>query len=72
MKYKVLWRQVALEQMVELATVNPKQARRIAVVVRSMQIGQFGDIKKLAGSEEWRVRTGDWRVALLLRSDEVT
>ena len=71
MKYQVFWRQLALEQMLDLAAINARQARRISVVTRSMQIGQFGDIKKLSGSNEWRVRVGDWRVGLLLTGNEV-
>jgi mRNA-degrading endonuclease RelE of RelBE toxin-antitoxin system len=71
MKYQVLWRHFATEQLLELALLNPKQARRIGVVVRGMQIGQFGDIKKLSGAEEWRVRVGEWRVIRLLDGDVV-
>ncbi len=66
MRYDVLWRHAATEQLFELAITNPKQARRIMIGIRGLGMGHAGDFKKLTGLEEWRLRVGDWRVSVLL------
>jgi hypothetical protein len=66
MRYDVFWRHAATEQLFELAVINAKQARRIMIAVRGFGMGQAGDLKKLTGKEEWRLRVGDWRVSMLL------
>ena len=65
MKYEVLWYHEATEQLFELTVLNSRQARRVMIAVRGAGMGQRADLKKLAGSDEWRLRVGDWRVILL-------
>lgn len=69
MRREVLWTQAAVEQLVQLAGRNSRQSTRILVAVREFGRVSRGDLKKLTGSEEWRLRAGDWRVILVLESD---
>ena len=69
MRYDILWRHRAAEDLFELTVINARQARRIMLAVRGLSIGQRGDFKKLTGASEWRLRVGDWRVAVLLAGD---
>ena len=49
---------------------DAKQASRITLAVREYgQTGQ-GDLKKLKGSETWRLRAGDWRVFIEFDGDK--
>jgi len=69
LKHEIYWFHRATEEVVLLAGRNSKQATRILVTVREFgNIGR-GDIKKLGGANEWRLRAGDWRIMLVLRAD---
>ena len=47
----------------DLRRLDPPIMRRILVALdRFVADPRAGDIRKLAGSEEWRLRVGDWRV----------
>ena len=69
MRREVLWSQAAVEQLAQLASRNSRQSTRILVAVREFGRVSRGDLKKLTGSEEWRLRAGDWRVILVLESE---
>ena len=69
MRREVLWTQAAVEQLAQLASRNSRQSTRILVAVREFGRVSRGDLKKLTGSEEWRLRAGDWRVILVLESE---
>jgi mRNA-degrading endonuclease RelE of RelBE toxin-antitoxin system len=65
--YEVLWFQVAVEALLDLADRDRRQARHILTVVRSFGRDGRGDLKKLQGAQrEWRLRAGNWRVRLVL------
>ena len=70
MRRELYWFQAAAEELAQLAARNSKQATRILVSVREFGQSHRGDVKKLAGSQEWRLRAGDWRVIFVLRGDE--
>ena len=70
MRRELCWFQAAAEELAQLAARNSKQATRILVSVREFGQSRRGDVKKLAGSQEWRLRAGDWRVIFVLRGDE--
>jgi len=36
------------------------------IAVRTFSQGGRTDLKKLSGSERWRIRVGDWRVVIRL------
>ncbi|MCZ7577088.1 MAG: hypothetical protein M5U18_08645 [Dehalococcoidia bacterium] len=69
MKRQVFWYQIAAEGIAQLAARNPKQATRILVATREFGNGGRGDTKKLQGSDEWRLRVGNWRVLFVLHGD---
>ena len=48
-----------------------RTADRIVAVVRAFANEQRGDIKKLKGSDLWRLRVGDWRVFLKVGPTEI-
>ena len=69
MKRRVFWEQSAVEQVAKLAGRNSRQATRILVATREYGQANRGNIKKLSGSDEWRLRVGDWRVVFRLFGD---
>jgi len=65
--YEILWFQDAVDELFDLSRRDSSQARRILIAVRTFGRDGRGDVKKLQGSgDEWRLRTGDWRVRLAL------
>ncbi len=53
----------------DLARLDRRVADRvIEAVIRYFDTGA-GDVKRLAGSDELRLRVGDWRVRLVVRID---
>lgn len=59
MTWEVIWTRPALQDMRRL---DRQVARRMhQAVTRFGETGQ-GDVRKLAGETEWRLRVGDWRV----------
>lgn len=72
MNRTILWRQPAVEGLLEIGFRDQKLARRLMITVRRFAIGERMDLKKLSGGDEWRIRSGDWRVLVTLADDEVT
>ena len=66
MKREVLWYQSAVEDIQRLAARDAKGATRVVLAVREFGNAGRGDIKKLQGSDNWRLRTGTWRIFLRL------
>lgn len=51
----------------DMARLDPQIARRvIAALDRVLDQGPSLDLRRLKGSDEWRLRVGDWRVRLQL------
>ena len=71
MKREVYWYQGAVEDVSQLSARNAKQATRVLVAVREFGAANRGDVKKLAGADDWRLRAGDWRVVFKLRGDAI-
>jgi mRNA-degrading endonuclease RelE of RelBE toxin-antitoxin system len=69
MRRDVLWYQSAVEDVQRLAARNSRQATRIVLAVREFGSTGRGDLKKLAGAEDWRLRAGEWRIFLRLLPD---
>jgi mRNA-degrading endonuclease RelE of RelBE toxin-antitoxin system len=70
--YEVLWFQAAVDQLLDVARRDFRDARRIATEVRTFERTGRGDIKKLQGSEgEWRLRAGDWRMRIAIQGRKV-
>ena len=71
MRRDVTWEHHAVEQFFEIATRDPKLAQRLLVTIRNYETGQRVDYKKLSGRDDtWRLRTGDWRILLVVDGDE--
>jgi mRNA-degrading endonuclease RelE of RelBE toxin-antitoxin system len=66
LKRQILWYQEAVEDILQLMVQDQKQAKRIMATIRGFGMGQRADTKKLTGSDDWRLRVGDWRVGMLL------
>ena len=51
----------------ELARTDPPVRRRIVAALERLTTDPpVGDLVKLTGREEWRLRVGDWRVRVFL------
>jgi len=56
-----------------MGRLDPPAARRvIAALDRLLARDQSIDLRRLQGSDEWRLRVGDWRVRLRLDFDART
>lgn len=66
MRHELLWYHAGVEQIVQLSARNPRQATRIMLALRDFGNTGKGDLKKLSGSNDWRLRSGDWRIFLKL------
>jgi mRNA interferase RelE/StbE len=57
----------------DLARLDPPVARRVlAALERLRERDPSLDLRRLRGSDEWRLRVGDWRVRLQLDVDART
>ena len=57
----------------DMGRLDPPAARRvIAALDRLLARDQSIDLRRLQGSDEWRLRVGDWRVRLRLDFDART
>lgn len=57
----------------DLSRLDPPIARRVlAALDRLLERDPSVDVRRLRGSDEWRLRVGDWRVRLRLNFDERT
>ena len=72
MRYKVYWTQSAVDDLDEVYGAKLRDARRVVLAVRLFGRNGAGDIKKLSGPRnEWRLRSGDWRVIMVLEEANV-
>lgn len=72
MKYNVYWAQTAVDRLAKVFAAHPRDAQRLVVVVRTFGRDGKGDLKKLQGrSNDWRLRSGDWRVFLTIDDGDV-
>jgi mRNA interferase RelE/StbE len=57
----------------DLSRLDPPIARRVITALdRVRERDPAVDVRRLRGSDEWRLRVGDWRVRLQLDFDERT
>jgi len=70
MKREIYWYHSAVELVLQLSARNSRQATRIALAPRNFGASGTADIKKLEGSDRWRLRAGDWRIFLRLDGPE--
>lgn len=51
----------------DLARLDPQVARRVIEALdRLLALDPSLDLRRLQGSDEWRIRVGDWRIRLQL------
>ena len=63
MNRQVIWRERALDDLVDIALQSRRTAQRIVDAVNRLAEHNLGDVRKLAGTAgEYRLRVGDWRV----------
>lgn len=53
----------------DLGRLERPVAQRIAVALRRYVATGIGDVQRLTGSDEWRLRVGDWRVRFVTRME---
>lgn len=68
MNFKILWDEKALA---ELKKLDISIARRITKKVRELETGQLHDIMRLVGSEDYRLRVGDYRVVFSIHGPSI-
>jgi mRNA interferase RelE/StbE len=57
----------------DLERLDPQIARRVVVALERLRERDSSlDLRRLRGSDEWRLRVGDWRVRLALDFDART
>jgi mRNA interferase RelE/StbE len=67
MKYQVFYEKEALK---ELENLEPSLSRRIVDKIDKMSDNPSScDIKKLKGSEDFRLRVGDWRIIFIFEEN---
>jgi mRNA interferase RelE/StbE len=59
MTFSVAWTEQAQE---DLGSLDKPIAKRVVKAVVRFAETNAGDVKKLQGSEDYRLRVGDWRV----------
>lgn len=69
MKREIYWYHGAVEDVAQLAARDVRQATRVLVAVRQFGGMGRGDVKKLRGASDWRLRVGNWRVVYRLMDD---
>lgn len=63
MSWERRWSGDAVNDLLDVARTNIRQADRVARAVETLTRSNQGDVLKLTGrSEQWRLRVGDWRV----------
>ncbi len=68
--FKIGWKERALK---DLDKLDPSISRRIVKSVDEMKENLFAkDIKKLKGSDDFRLRVGDYRVIFSIEGDPIT
>lgn len=69
MRRELLWYHAGVEPIVQISARNARQAMRIMLTLRDFGNSGRGDLKKIGGSNDWRLRSGDWRIFLKLDGD---
>lgn len=67
MSWQVSWGARAIK---DLSKLDPPDARRIYRAVHKLADTGHGDLKLLKGSDEYRLRVGNWRVRLEYNLEE--
>lgn len=67
--YSVNFSRKAEKTLTRLASGNPDAARRIAKAVRAYAEDGRGDVKKLEGRPDFRLRVGDYRIMFELEEN---
>ena len=65
MTWRVHWSNRAADDLRRLAQRDERTARRIGQAVTRLAENRQGDLRKIAGADEWRLRVGDWRVRFM-------
>jgi mRNA interferase RelE/StbE len=65
-----LWEDAAIDDLVQLAARDRRQAERVRKSLRAYLQTREGDAAKLSGkTDQWRLRVGDWRVIFSLDAE---
>jgi len=69
LKREIFWAHAAVEDLHAITSRDSRLAMRLMHLVRIFGAGGRTDLRKLEGSERWRIRSGDWRIILRLAGD---
>ena len=67
--WSILWSKTARK---DLNALDPPTLKRIIEGIDAFALNGVGDVKKLQGSNEFRLRVGDWRVVFVLSHESDT
>jgi mRNA-degrading endonuclease RelE of RelBE toxin-antitoxin system len=60
--YEIVWERRAADELAALARGNPSMGRRTVQAIQRFAATGLGDVRRLTGEENLRLRVGDWRV----------
>lgn len=63
---------IAPRALKRLKRIPDPDKRRMATAIYELRNGPHGDIKPLAGREDYRLRVGGWRILFLLDMEKMT
>ena len=62
MSRRLAWERRARQDLRSIARLDTRIAQRINAAIEAYADQDQGDVRKLAGTETYRLRVGDWRV----------
>ncbi len=67
----MIWRLALTDNALrDLARLDPANRQRIIRALERLAAAEYGDVKRLTGRPEWRLRVGDWRVLFIYQRPE--
>jgi len=63
---QLAWERQARQEIREISRLDARLAQRINAAIEAYADRDQGDVRKLAGSEMYRLRVGDWRILFTL------
>ena len=59
---RLLWERAAFFDLTQLEADDPRLAAHLQEAIEAYAETRRGQVRRLAGRDEWRLRVGDWRI----------
>jgi mRNA-degrading endonuclease RelE of RelBE toxin-antitoxin system len=59
---RLFWERAAFARLMDLQDEDPPLAARLQDAIEQYADGRRGQVRRLSGRDEWRLRVGDWRI----------